>query len=464
MRAAQVQGKSKRSGKGPIHWLVIVLSLCAWSLFRAASDLRRTHVVVVVTTTAVSPPSNPTLLFNAHETETANRSRRHPSLEECPNAILKELFRPRSYYNLSAAQSVDSTGDHSRSPTLPLNLPRDARTNENGEDTSIVWELLGAELESAEEGRSPKKSSRRKVLVVVPGLGEAQRVNSTLTSLESLRRSVLDESGFACLVYVYKLDILEEVKGRMEHLCEVVFNRGMWTSHMKRVPPLTDLTTATTATAGTAAAAAPPSAVQSPALRRLAGGVTHVAVMMDDVDVADLDLPRFVALMEFAGFGAATPAFLGEQYAVMRKRCDCVYHRTDFVNVLFTVFTRRVWQCWQAGIDPAKNRHGWGMDMAVAGLCNTTSGVLDVFDSYHPRSSKEGRLYSAEEANQQLASWIVKHTKVKRESVREYRECVSVHRPLAAFPHCELYWDGTHRPEEAKSLAAEWDCAVQFLP
>ena len=189
-----------------------------------------------------------------------------------------------------------------------------------------------------------------------------------------------------------------------------------------------------------------------------------MAVLMDDVDVADLDLPRFVALMDFAGFGVATPAFVDEQYVVMRKRCDCVYHRTDFVNVLFTVFTTRVWRCWQARIDPAGNRYGWGMDMAVAGLCNTTSGILDVFDAHHPRSSKEGRLYSAEEANKQLAAWIVKHTKVQLENVREYRECVSVHRPLAAFPRCELYWDGTHRPEEGKALAAEWDCAVQFLP
>jgi hypothetical protein len=460
MRAPPIQ--ANRSGKGPIHWLVIVLSLCAWSLFRVASDLRRTHAVI-------TPSNSPPLLFNAYETAN-NRSHHHPSLEECPNAHLKELFRPRSYSGLATAQSVDSTKANSRSPavtgrsTAQQNLPKDAHNDESGEDAGIVWELLRADLDSV-EGES-QKSPRRKVLVVVPGLGEARRVNSTLTSLESLRRSVLDESGFACLVYVYKLDILEEVKGRMEHLCEVVFNRGMWTSHMKRVPPLTDLTTVTTATAtaGTAAAAAPPSAVQSPALGRIARGVTHVAVLMDDVDVADLDLPRFVALMDFAGFGVATPAFIDEQYAVMRKRCDCVYHRTDFINVLFTVFTRRVWRCWQARIDPVENSYGWGMDMAVAGLCNTTSGILDVFESYHPRSSREGRLYSAEEANKQLASWIVKHTKVQLENVREYRECVSVHRPLAAFPRCELYWDGTHRPEEAKDLAPEWDCAVQFLP
>jgi hypothetical protein len=440
MRPTQTKGESKRTGKGLIIWFVTVLSLCAWSFFRTASDLHKANL---------SPRRNAPVI-NAYDI--ANRS--HPSLEKCPNENLMLLFRPQSFYRLASAVSVDSTAVATTTgrSTAHQSKPNSTR-DESGEDTSIVWELLGAELDSVVGEESQKKPSRRKVLVVVPGLGEAKRVNLTLNSLESLRRSVLDESSFACLVYVYKPEIFEEVKGRMQHLCEVVFNRGMWTSHMKSVPPLTDLTPTETA------AAASPSTV-SPALRQLARGVTHVAVMMDDVDVADLDLLRFVALMDFTGFGVASPCFPNEHYGVMRKRCDCVYHRTDFINVLFTVFTRRVWQCWQDHIDPVENSLGWGMDAAVAGLCNTTSGILDVFESHH-RGSTKSRLYNGGEANRQMAFWVANHTKVDRYKVGKYLHCVSQQRPFTAFPHCELYWDGTHHSDAAKPVAADWDCTSQ---
>jgi hypothetical protein len=384
------------SDKGPSLWFVIVLAFCGWSLFRTARDLRRGNFVA----------TRSHYDLNALVEELVNHLYSHPSVDECPNAHWRRLFRPRSYYGLasalwagnstSAANSVGSNPTAGRSIFHQPNLTKnnEEQRNASHRESNVAWDLFRADLESAgggEQQQNPKPppARRNKVLVVVPGLGEAQRMNLTLRSLETLRQSVDDdENGFACLVYVYEVDILEEAKDRLQHLCEVVLNVGMWTAHMKSVPPLTNPTDS-----------AAESPLLSPSLRKLTNDVTHVAIMMDDMDVADLDLSRFVALMDFTGFGVASPAFPNDYYEVMRRRCECVYHRTDFVNVMFAVFTRRVWQCWQSLVDPVGNSYGWGMDIALAGLCNTTSGVLDVFDTYHRGSS---RIYSTEEASKQM--------------------------------------------------------------
>lgn len=431
-------------------WFGIVLAFCAWSLFRTATDLRHRNFVETRHSEKLNAPRH----INSGG-DIDQRLYFHPSADKCPNVNLLQLFRPRSYYGLpSALQTANSTlAAHNDVVAGPNTLHNGRRSNASGDkDSNIVWDLLRAEIESAGEGqKSHKQSTRsRKVLVVVPGLGEARRVNLTLRSLETLRRSAMgdgdskDGGTFACLVYVYDVEILDEAKGRMQHLCEVVLNVGMWTSHMKSVPPVLNTT-------GPAAL--------SPMLRLLTDGVTHVAIMMDDMDVADLDLARFVALMDFTGFGVASPAFPNEYYEVMRRRCECVYHRTDFVNIMFAVFTRRVWQCWQSLIDPTENSYGWGMDIALAGLCNTTSGVLDVFDTYHRGSS---RIFSTDEASKQMVTWIVNRTNVQREKEKRYRDCVTIHRPKEVFPRCELYWDGTQHSDEKKALAADCDCALKF--
>jgi Protein of unknown function (DUF707) len=445
------------SDKGPSLWFAIVLAFCGWSLFLMTRDLGRGNLVVVLQQ-QYQPndlnPNAPSFFDTADEIDKHFYSRL--SAEKCPNVILQPLFRPRGYYGLPLTLRAAGNSTTVQAASAARNVAVGAstpsgRSNASEEGGNVVWELLRAEI----EGAGPQKNSkrRRKVLVVVPGLGEAQRMNLTLRSLETLRQSTEDDgdgNSFACLVYVYEVDLLEEAKDRMQHLCEVVLNVGMWTAHMKSVPPLTNPET-------DSAAELP--WLLSPSLRQLTNDVTHVAIMMDDMDVADLDLARFVALMDFTGFGVASPAFPNDYYEVMRRRCECVYHRTDFVNVMFAVFTRRVWQCWQSLIDPVANSFGWGMDIALAGLCNTTSGVLDVFDTYHRGSS---RIYSTEEASKQMVSWIVKHTNIQRENEKRYRDCVTIHRPKAVFPRCELYWDGTQHSDEAHALAADWDCALEF--
>jgi Protein of unknown function (DUF707) len=192
-----------------------------------------------------------------------------------------------------------------------------------------------------------------------------------------------------------------------------------------------------------------------------------VAILMDDVGVGSLHLSRFVALMGDAGFGVASPAFNGDWFEGMHRRNECAYHRTDFVNVMLAVYTRQAWECWQGLVDPAHNMYGWGMDVAMSTLCGTPSGILDAFQSHHPRARRGTRTYPAQTAKEQMEWWLENRTGVPRDRVGQYKQCVTQRRPLAAFPRCELYRNGT-RPSRAAAVAATsvpppgWDCASEF--
>jgi hypothetical protein len=262
---------------------------------------------------------------------------------------------------------------------------------------------------------------RCEVLIVVPGLGDAQRIPNVERSLQKLHASTQKGGhGFGCRVFVWNADILAETRDRLALTgCDVQLSVGMWTHHMSRVPSLADT------------------------------NYTHVAVLMDDVDVTGVELGDFLALMDWSGFGVASPAFDDPIYPSMRARYNCFFHRTDFINIFFAVFTRDAWVCWQDSlIDTDRNPLGWGMDATLHRVCNVSLGVLDAHLGVH----KEKRTsYSQAEARRQMYEFIA--GRVGAADPKKYLECAGQTRP-AAFEECQLYWDGT----EAKAVVVDWEC------
>jgi hypothetical protein len=218
------------------------------------------------------------------------------------------------------------------------------------------------------------------ILVVIPGHGIADRWPILSTSLASLKHSVGNTGvKFSCIIYSYS----DNLHLQQQNMCEIVDSQGLWTHHMMKVN---------------------------------SSSFTHVAVLMDDVDVTGVRLPSAIATMDYFKLDVASAAMKGWHYAHMHPRSDCIAHAANFVDVLFTLFTADAWRCWQAQLDTSLNPTGWGYDLTLKHLCHVHIGVLDRHKGRHGHiasgeaaaSGMSTRSYNTTDANAQLLAWIGK--------------------------------------------------------
>lgn len=270
-------------------------------------------------------------------------------------------------------------------------------------------------LQAQGEDRAPHLTHTKSVLVVVPGLGDIERIETLQKSITAISKSLeRDEYKFDCLVYVWNANILENVTEALQSHCQIHFNRGLWTHHMAKVPPT---------------------------------NASHVAILMDDVDASKVDMIETLVVMEQSGFGAASPAVDDPTYPFTSRRANCLSHRTDFVNVFFTIMSTPVWQCWQSNIDITINGHGWGMDMALSDLCNTTIGVIDDYEIVHTQEGSTS--YSISKAELEMNSWIQSRTGKEPSA---YWRCTSrIEGRPTLFDECLMYQNGTKLQYDAEA-------------
>jgi Protein of unknown function (DUF707) len=272
-------------------------------------------------------------------------------------------------------------------------------------------------FQEQEKDLEPRKASSKSLLVVVPGLGYSERVETLQKSIAAISKSLEQENyGFDCLVYVWNAKILGNATESLKSYCRVRFNQGLWTHHMAKVPPTT---------------------------------ASHVAILMDDIDATGVDMVDTLGTMEKSGFGAASPVVDDPDYPFTRRRANCLSHRTDFVNVFFTVMTTPVWQCWQSNIDIEFNKHGWGLDTTLSDLCNTTIGIIDAYEIVHMQVGATS--YSRAKAKLEMWRWILSKT---GKEARPYLRCTSgIEGRPSLFKECLLYKNGTRIRYDAEANA-----------
>jgi hypothetical protein len=127
-------------------------------------------------------------------------------------------------------------------------------------------------------------------------------------------------------------------------------------------------------------------------------------------------------------------------------RSHCLAHATGHVDILFTVFTTKMYRCYQNQIDTAINEYGWGYDITLADVCRATVGVIDHELALHqptcsnpdPTAGCELRTYDANMAAAQMWEWIrVAMAFPTPTEANVYKEYVAVQRPLT-LPYCRL--------------------------
>ena len=186
------------------------------------------------------------------------------------------------------------------------------------------------------------------VLVVVPGIGDMSRLTNLKASLLQLRKT----SSADCLVIVWNASAMKQFKEELQ-FCHVQYNSGMWTDHMKLITS------------------------DHPKINF--GRLTHVAILIDDIDVRNVHLTKFLNLMRISGYGMASASFNQWHYPVMHSRRVCSSHRSDFSDILFSVFTIPTWICWLSLITE-DNRIGWGYELVLNGKSNETVVFIELFE------------------------------------------------------------------------------------
>ena len=243
--------------------------------------------------------------------------------------------------------------------------------------------------------------------VVVPGLGDAIRIPVLQKSLKGLST----EQRISCIVYVWDKSLMDEATERLDE-CTVIYSEGLWTHHMVRVD------------------------------ETVLGNATHIAILIDDIDVSSVNSTSFLSTMSRAGYDAASAAVPGWHYDSIQPRKECKSHRTDFADVLFLVYTREAWRCWRQQIDLNINEFGWGYDVTFADKCNVTVGVIDDAIAVHHGGCEHGgdctRSYDGTKAGLQQMEWILRATGRPQQQLLQYWENIVYHRPTK-FPHCDEF-------------------------
>lgn len=233
-------------------------------------------------------------------------------------------------------------------------------------------------------------NKNKKLTVVVPGFGDMSRMRVLRSSLRAIQHNLhAKKYEFECLVYVYKEDILKQATDKLSSICTTIqYNEGLWTHHMKKVPSLDNNNT------------------------------THVAVLMDDIDVDTfaLDISYMMDRMEYKEYNLFSASFpRGTVYReCLHQRAHCQSHECGYVDILFTLFDTETWKCWQDQIDLETNSYGWGYDVLVPDVCHAKIGVMDrqgvAVHIAHPCAEKEGGCrkssYDTIEARRQMEEWI----------------------------------------------------------
>jgi Protein of unknown function (DUF707) len=268
---------------------------------------------------------------------------------------------------------------------------------------------------------------RESIVVVVPGLGDAARLPQLKATLLALLQSAEPSIDFTCIVYVWKEAILENMAQELD-FCGVEFSKGMWTHHMKRVG-------------------------QSKFSAAALASATHVAILIDDIDAGNVNVPALLRTMRLANFDVTAPSLPG-RYSVHEMRSHCQAHKTGFVEILFTIFTKETWTCWQDNLNLEINDHGWGYDLALADMCNANLGIIDHETAFHraPPSDAGVSTYDTGKAADQMFAWIMATRGYTGEQVDDYRNFVVRQRPFT-FPYChriQLHWRN-----ETESLVVE---------
>jgi hypothetical protein len=316
---------------------------------------------------------------------------------------------------------------------------------------------VGSAKSSQTIRRQEKQQGKREsIVIVVPGHGHALRLPQLKRTLLALKgstetASALSPLDFTCIVYVWNDAVLESTTKELD-FCIVEFNKGLWTHHMIHVG-------------------------QSKRSRSAVESSTHVALLLDDMDAQYVNLPALLRTMHVAQLDVAGPSIPAWNTPSCLSRMHCRAHQTGHVDVLFTIYTKEKWMCWQDHLNLTINENGWGYDITMGDLCQASIGIVDHEAAYHNPVCEDAdqtkcveRTYNGNAAWDQMFDWIKASMNfTTMEEARPYYYGVSVYKP-GDMPFCKFLQFAWQRLDEASVVpsrrlwrSVEWDPVLTEL-
>lgn len=212
--------------------------------------------------------------------------------------------------------------------------------------------------------------------LVIPGHGQPGRTSGMISSIETIRLSVPTSIEFTCEIYVWS-ELADKAKLDATG-CLTFYTAGLWTHFMKAVDP---------------------------------SSATYIAIMMDDVVPVNLDVQTYIGSMQTHNLDMLSASVLPSwNWKVMRRNSSCHLRETNYVDILFSVFTREAFICWQDLIDLDANPQGWGYDVSFPKMCTANVGVSDQHSVMHstgvPGEANKERSYSDSAAREALWKFL----------------------------------------------------------
>eukprot|EP00747_Dinoflagellata_sp_TGD_P165709 gnl/TRDRNA2_/TRDRNA2_187395_c0_seq1.p1 gnl/TRDRNA2_/TRDRNA2_187395_c0~~gnl/TRDRNA2_/TRDRNA2_187395_c0_seq1.p1 ORF type:complete len:397 (-),score=54.48 gnl/TRDRNA2_/TRDRNA2_187395_c0_seq1:283-1473(-) len=229
------------------------------------------------------------------------------------------------------------------------------------------------EIEGAKNGLDPG------IMVIIPGLGDAERSKLVKRNIAWLRTSTVP---FDCEIFVYRTEAEFPLNPEEFSPCKLTRHPGFWMQHI---------------------AAFDLSATQR----------SWILHMLDGIEPENtVNLQSMIDISQRNGLGHAAPTLHPcEGHATMQSCPNSSYtvgRFVDFIEMNFDLFSREHFACLQDAIDP-DNKMGWGVDVGVPSLCKHPLGYLD-----HMLVNKRfGGSYNYTEATRQATAYYAKHPDIK---------------------------------------------------
>jgi hypothetical protein len=128
-------------------------------------------------------------------------------------------------------------------------------------------------------------------------------------------------------------------------------------------------------------------------------------------------------------------------------RDRCLAHETGHVDILWTMFTSDMYDCFRRQIDPTTNEYGWGYDISLADVCGARIGVIDHQSIYHEPPCLQTTAnatcevvptYDYRGASVQMVEYLRTARNLSTtEDARDYKDFVAYYRPFT-YPYCQL--------------------------
>lgn len=222
-------------------------------------------------------------------------------------------------------------------------------------------------------------------LIVIPGLGSAERAGNVLSNIRLFNRSL--GPRFSCILTIWAKNTSDPTFASANYApCKVVYDDTPLFGCIKDVP--------------------------ADDTRR----ASHVLLLLDDLEMNEHALLELHRFMEKTGSDMVSASYEESWCELMKPRPqrEQAARGSTYMEINNILFTHKSFQCFQEFIDTKTNSMGYGYDFFLGKKCATRPAICDACTVKHLRHGS----YNGTTAKEEMRTWGQAHPELRRFSSR----------------------------------------------